>query len=101
MWLERSVDPDAIGTSGTTAFILEAFRVGRAESVVDVSDPKDLTWNTTYHNFMDTTEAVTDTHWYELTTLGSYFTPFVYTVAAYEYEGGPLVWGPIDILPPG
>jgi len=95
--LVRSIDPDAMGTSGTKIWIAEALAWEFPHDSGCIRSRPDLQYTITHHNFLDAIETVASSPkvLFQMQTAG-YGEPWVLSVMQKD-DDGTTNWGPIVV----
>jgi hypothetical protein len=92
----RRVNPDAVGTSGTTVWLPERFGLVRGAVAACVSVLGDLKYTASHHNFDDLMSANSGGQtWVFTQTRVEYNVPTQWSVSA--KQGDTLLWGPVSL----
>jgi hypothetical protein len=92
----RRVDPDGVGTSGTTIWLPQRFGIEKGALAQCVTSDADMTYTISHHNFDDEMTAKVDgqTLLVSLTRV-DYDTPTAWDVTA--KQGDAALWGPLTL----
>jgi hypothetical protein len=92
----RRVDPDGVGTSGTTIWLSQRFGIEKGALAQCVSNDADMTYMISHHNFDDKMTAKIDgqTLLVSLTRV-DYDSPTAWNVSA--KQGDAVLWGPLTL----
>lgn len=92
----RRVDPDSVGTSGTTPWLPQRFALVRGAVAECVADSNDLDYLGSHHNFDDEmTASVGNETWLFKQMRVDYDEPTSWSVEA--RSGDTVLWGPVTL----
>jgi hypothetical protein len=93
--LVRRIDPDGVGTSGTTVWLPQRFGVVRGQESGCVSDPGKLTYTLSHHNSNDIATATNGGTTWVLEQSGAEYWRGMHEISA--KQGDQLLWGPVQL----
>jgi hypothetical protein len=94
--LVRRVDPDGVGTSGTTIWLPQRFALVRGAVAECVSAEASLSYQITHHNFDDSMSANANAETWTVTHAQlDYGQPQTWNVVA--KQGQDVAWGPVAL----
>ncbi|HVY31757.1 MAG TPA: hypothetical protein VHB79_34715 [Polyangiaceae bacterium] len=92
----RRIDPDGVGTSGTTIWLPQSFGLVRGAVAACVADEASLSYQITHHNFDDSMSATSQGETWTLTHAQlDYGAPQTWSLDA--KQGQNVVWGPVAL----
>lgn len=105
VWLERRDDSEPDVIYKAVPYTLLEFKAGHAGALAHVTDPAELTWESTHHNWNDVATAEADgvryrlEDWYPKDEGGEAFVVSKWALFARDAATDATLWGPVILYP--